>query len=167
MQRIYKPFTIKFLEISVENKFWWKLLKVQFLVQIWSFCENPIILSLWHVLRKDRGLFVIIKFMQLDCSRFLKHVGCLMRLFRQYDLQNVFMVSSSKQTLKSQRSMILLCFVENMSNDFLISFRYLLILFLCGLYEQLKSNFFLCKLVSIKTTLCKREITTFRTFRNA
>ena len=47
-----------------------------------------------------------------------------------------------------------------MSNDLLISSRCLMILFLCGLYEQLKSHFLLCRLISKKKTLCKREIKT-------
>ena len=47
-----------------------------------------------------------------------------------------------------------------MSNDLLISSRCLIILFLRGLYEQLKSHFLLCRLISIKKTLCKREIMT-------
>ena len=57
--------------------------------------------SMTHMLRKKWGLFIIIKSMQLGFSGFLKHVRCLMRRFRQYELQNVFIVLSSTYILKS------------------------------------------------------------------
>ena len=105
--------------------------------------------SITHVLLKDRGRFVRIKSMQLGFSAFLNHVSCLMRLFRQYELQNVFMVSSSTQALKSPRSMLLSYFVKTVSNDLLIGSRCLIILFLCGLYEQSKSHFLLIFRISL------------------
>ena len=80
--------------------------------------------------------------MQLGFSRFLKQFGCLMRVFRQHELQDVFMVSSSMQTLKSPRSMILSYLVERLCNDLLIISRCLVILFFGGLYEELKGHFF-------------------------
>ena len=61
--------------------------------------DNPV--SMIHMLRKKWGLFVIIKSMQLGFSGFLKLVRCLMRGFRQYELQNVFIVLSSTYILKS------------------------------------------------------------------
>ena len=102
-----------------------------------KFSEKLTYLTPWY--EHVRGLFVRIKSMQLGFSGFSKHVSCLMRLFRQYELQNVLMVSSSMQTLKFPRSMI-----------FLISSRCLIILFLCGLYEQLKRYFLLRWLISAK-----------------
>ena len=109
------------------------------MVILWK-SDNPV--SITYVLWKDRGLFVRNKSMELGFSGFLKHVVCLMRLFKQYELQNVFVVSSSTETLKSRGSMKLSYFVEKVPNDLLISSTCLAMLLLCELYGQLKSHFF-------------------------
>ena len=52
---------------------------------------------------KNQNLFVRIKSIQLDFSGFLKHAGCLMRLF--LDSTSCRMSSWSDQRLKSPISM--------------------------------------------------------------
>ena len=99
----------EFIKISLLN-FWKSLQTISFgeIFQKRTFTTDMIILqkpdnpvSMTHMLRKKWGLFVIIKSMQLGFSGFLKHVHCLMRRFRQYELQNVFIVLSSTYILKS------------------------------------------------------------------
>ena len=102
------------------------------------------------MLRKDRGLLVKIRSIQVGFSEFLKHVGCLMRLFKLYELQKFLIVSSSTHTLKSPRSIMFSYFVENASNALLIISRWCLMLFLLALHEQFISHFFLWSIISTK-----------------
>ena len=110
--------------------------------------NNPV--SITHVLWKDRGLLVKIRSMQLGFSRFLKHVSCLMRLFKLQELQKFLKVSSSTHTSNLSRSIMFSYFVENASNALLIISRWFLILFLLGLFEQFIRHFFLWSIISTK-----------------
>ena len=52
--------------------------RIEFII-LWK-SDNPV--SITHLVSKELGLFVRIKSMQLGFSGFLKHVGCLMRLYK-------------------------------------------------------------------------------------
>ena len=100
----------------------WRLLVIVYenasLKQKQSFYENhpfyennPV--SIARVLWKDRGLLVKIRSTQLGFCGFLKHVGCLIRLFKLYELQKFLIVLSSIHTLKSPRSFMFSPFFYN------------------------------------------------------
>ena len=117
--------------------------------------NNPV--SITHVLWKDRGLLVKIRSMQLGFSGFLKHVSCLMRLFKLQELQKFLKVSLSTHTSNLSRSIMFSYFVENASNALLIISRWFLMLFLLGLYEQFTSHFFLRSIISTKKLSAERK----------
>ena len=92
------------------------------IVILWK-TDNPV--SITHFGWKEQGLFVKIKSMQLEFSRYLKHTGCLMRV--RFVKSKT---SSSTQALKSPRSTIFSYFAEDMSNDLLMISRCLPMLLL-------------------------------------
>ena len=116
-------------------------------VILWK-SDNPV--SITPELWKLKGLFVKIKSMQQGFWGFLWQVGTLIRFFNPEASQNVSICESSGLTLKSPVKMIFSYFAEYKSKLFLNRCKWFEMLFLLGLYEQLRSRFFFRKFSSIR-----------------
>ena len=121
-----------------------------FLLQKWSFCNNQMILSLKHVLWTNLALLVKIRSMLLEILGSLKHIGCLLRLCKPQELWKLFILSSSAHASKLPGSNMFSYLAVNVSNALLIILRSFLLLFLCGLCEELLSQFSLWRVISVK-----------------
>ena len=99
------------------------LLKCIFRTEIVILCKSDNLVSITHLVWKDRNLFVRIKSMQLGFLWFLKHVDYIMRICKEQNLQNVCKTSSSTHALKSPRSTIFSYLIESASNDLVMILR--------------------------------------------